>query len=307
MKIDLTGHDLALSYLEDGAEFDELWNSEALQIIREFGDRFRGGLSKEEMKKVLDAKDVDMYGLGDIEENLPQIEELLTTIENNREDWLETMEEEINRVLPEEDTSEITIHPIPTFFYGIGLQDGACLNINDPIFFEDPREFVYHAIHECTHVLYARNHRVPSIHRLESPEEKISFFNTFFHTEGFGVYAPLRLRKKEGAIQEENLLMVETPMIESFQDYLTMTDETKMRKTVEKYDSLRDEFKHIDEWDAEELLERTMGQQRYTYRVGGWLFKEIEEKKGLEEVREAFHMDPNDFVKEYDHLLDRLR
>jgi len=40
MEIDLTPARLSLSFLKGETEFEELWNSEAYQIIREFSDRF---------------------------------------------------------------------------------------------------------------------------------------------------------------------------------------------------------------------------------------------------------------------------
>lgn len=298
MNVDLTAARLSLSCLKGETEFEELWNSEAYQIIREFSDRFGGGLSKEEMKAALKREDIDLLGLGTLRENLPDVKDFLDTIEDKEEEWIKVIEGEVDRVIPKEDTSDLTIHVFPTFYYGIGLQDGVCINLNEPHFFDKPRQFVYQAIHESTHPLYGDVHGIPSIHQLESPEDKVSFFNTLLHSEGYAVYTPLRLRKEEGHTGKEN------PSV--LKDYQVITDETKMKEYIEEYDSLREDFENIAEWDLERLLEKTFQDKRYTYRIGGWMVKEIEEKMGMDEVREAFYMDADEFVKKYDPLLDRL-
>ncbi len=120
------------------------------------------------------------------------------------------------------------------------------------------------------------------------------------HNEGFAVYTPLRLRKREGNMGKKS-----HPVLS---DYLIISDETKMEKQIKKYDSFLKEFeRNVDEWSLEELIEGAMAKERHPFRIGGWIYKELEEKKGLDEVREAFYMDADEFVEEYDHLLDRLR
>ena len=171
--------------------------------------------------------------------------------------------------------------------------------LTNHFFFKNQREFVYQAIHESTHTLYGRIHGTPNIQDLETIEDKISFFNTLLHTEGYAVYAPLRLRKEEGNLGKGN-----HPMLE---DYQVLTDESKMIEYVEEYDSLREEFKELEELNSNELFGKTMGKKRYTYRIGSWIFKEIEDKMGMDDVRKVFYTDADEFVEDYDYLLDRFR
>ncbi len=306
MEIDLTPARLSLSFLKGETKFEELWNSEAYQIIREFSDRFGfsdryfGGASQKEIiKRAFSSENIDMPGISDLDENLPKVRNFINTIQNKEDEWIETVERELNRLLPEEDVSDITIYALPTFFYGIALSDGVCININESLFFKNQREFLYQSIHESTHTLYGRIHRTPNIQNLETFEDKVSFFNTLLHTEGYAVYGPLRLRKEEGNLGKEN-----HPMLG---DYQVLTDKSKMIEYVEEYDSLREGLEKSNELGLDELFGKTMGEKRYTYRIGSWMFKEIKEKMGAAEVREAFYMDADEFVKEYDHLLDRIR
>ena len=310
MKIDLTPARKTISYLKGEIEFEELWDSKAYQIIREFSDRFgfsnrffEGVSQKEIIKRAFSSENIDMPGISDLEENLPQVKNFINTIQSKDDEWIKTIEGELNILLPNEDVSDITIYALPTFFYGIALPEGVCININEPIFFKNQRVFVYQSIHESTHTLYGKIHGTPNIQDLETFEDKMSFFNTLLHTEGYAVYAPFKLIKEERNLGE-NLGKGNHPMLV---DYQVLTSESKMVEYVENYDSLREEFEELEELSLDELFGKAMGENRYTYRIGGWIFKELEENKGLDEVREAFYMDADEFVEEYDHLLDRLR
>lgn len=304
----MTSVDLIVSYIDDEAEFDEVWNSGAFQLFQEFSELFGVGLSREETKVVLDEQIENAPALGTFEENLPRVKELLDSIEENKIPWVQIIEEELGRVIPEGDTADIPIYPVPNDFYGFGLPDGVCINVNDPLLFENPREFLYFSIHEATHTFYTRVHGTPSVQDLETPTDKVSFFNTLIHTEGYAVYTPLELRENENAVNLEHLTSLDTPSTESVQDYVAILNDVHMTGVVEGYDSLRDELDSAPEWDQQELLQRTMmAEERFPYRVGGRLVKEIEEEYGLEEVHEAFYMDADEFVDTYDHLLDDLR
>ncbi len=133
MKIDMTAGDLYLSYLEDETDFDEMWDTRPFQMIREFSQGMRRfGSSKEEIKEALErAENIDRNGLGSLEENLHQVKDFFRTIENKEEEWIDTIEEELNRVIPEGDLSDLTIYPLPSLLdYGIAMEDGVCINLN---------------------------------------------------------------------------------------------------------------------------------------------------------------------------------
>lgn len=115
-----------------------------------------------------------------------------------------------------------------------------CINLNENIFFDKPRQFLYLAIHESTHTLHGRIHGVPSIHDIESPGEMRTFFNTFVQTEGYAVYTPLRLREKEGHLGSDDHFILE--------DYLVISDAEKILVLVKKYDTLQANLESAAEW-----------------------------------------------------------
>jgi len=80
MEIDLTPARLSLSFLKGETKFEDLWNSEAYQIIREFSDRFGfsdryfGGVSQKEIiKRAFSSENIDMPGISDLDENLREL------------------------------------------------------------------------------------------------------------------------------------------------------------------------------------------------------------------------------------------
>lgn len=298
MKIDHSGAELFLSYIDDEATIDQVWNHNAYQIIREHAEKLRGGLKKEQIERAAKGEKSGYYGVSDIDENREDIDELIDVIKENEDVWLDEIEAELNRVVPDED-KDITIYPVFGFDIGIGLEKGVCINLNEKLFFDEPRQFVYMAIHESSHSLYSRIHGLPCILDVKTAEDRISFFSTFLHTEGYAVYIPLRLRNDDGYRGSKGHYITE--------DYHVLSDENLIKNHVKKYDNLREDLKNSENWSLKKYMNRGFGDHRLAYRIGCLLVELIEERKGIDEVRRAFYLDPDEFVKKYDPLLDEYR
>lgn len=298
MEIDHSGAELFLSYVDNEASIDEVWNHDAYKIIREHADKLRGGLEKEQIERAVDGGESDYYGVSDIDENREKIEDLMDVIRENEKIWLDKIEAELDRVVQDEN-KDITIYPVFGFDIGIGLEDGVCINLNEQLFFDDPCHFIYLAIHESSHALYSRIHGMPNIMEVESAEDRISFFNTFFHSEGYAVYTPLKSRKDDGYMGSKGHYIT--------QDYYELSAEDRIKEHVKKYDKLREDLKDSEDWSLEKYMDRAFGEERLAYRVGCTMINQIEKEKGMDEVREAFYLDADEFVEKYDWVLDSYR
>ncbi|NIQ04853.1 MAG: hypothetical protein GWO20_03695 [Candidatus Korarchaeota archaeon] len=299
MNIDFSAVEVFLSYMQGKSSLDDVWKHSAYKIIRQHAEKFRGGLSKEQVKMALNGEKRRYYGVGDLKENIDEVKHLMEVIQANEEAWQAIIVQELDRVVPDEKKDDITIYPVFGYDIGIGLEQGVCINLNENIFFDNPRQFLYLAIHESTHTVYGRIHGVPSIHDVESPGDMRTFFNTFFQTEGYAVYTTLRLRKEEGHMGSDDHFILE--------DYLVISDTEKIRVLVKKYDALQANLESVAEWSLQEFMKKAFGQERLAYRVGCTMIKEIEEEMGMEEVTKAFYLDPDDFIEKYDHVLDEYR
>ena len=298
MKVDYTAANLFLSYCEGDAELEEVWKTKAYKTIRLHADKLKGGICKKQIEDVLKGEKTGYYGIGDLKENLNEVRKLMKIIKNNEDKWTGIIEQELERVVPKENVDNITVNPVFGYDIGIGLNNNVCVNLNEQLFFDKPEEFMFIAMHESSHVLYDRINDFPSIDNIQSVDDKITFFNTFFQTEGYAVYTPLNKRKDEKMDNTIHFIL---------EDYQVMADEEKMKESVSKYDDLKYDLKDSGEWSFEEYMKRCFGKDRLAYRVGGMMVKKIEEKEGIDEVREAFYKKPDDFVNEYNWVLDEFR
>lgn len=246
-------------------------------------------------------KQTPFSGVENLDENKNQIIQLMEHIRENEREWGNLIESHLKRITPDEELGDVTLYLGIGYELGIGLQDGAYVNLNEPLFLKNPRQLLYMALHESSHVLYDRVHNFSEVlgpEKLETHDGQREFFNTLFHTEAFATFTPLRLRKEEGDAWD-----YDHPVCE---DYQVVSEETQLRRFVEKYDAFRETLKK-DSVSPRTLLNHTFGDDRLPYRVGCAFLARIEEELSLDEVRETFYMSPDRFIEKYDWVLDEYR
>lgn len=307
MEIDRSAADLVLSYLDGAASFEAVWTHPAYQAIRSHADLFGDGLSKAAIRDAIDhggpknEDEFEYHGVQGLEANLDRVRDLIDHTESHEPQWIDTITSELAGVIPV-DPSEVTIYPVIGYDVGIGIDGAACLNCNEPLFFESAREFLSVAIHETTHVLYDSVHdfhNLPRVRQATSSVERTRLFDTMLHTEGYAVYAPLSLRNRDAKLN------VGDHVIQS--DYAVVADEDEIASQIETYDALRQALHYAGEWTLEEYIRRAFGSERLPYRVGCVMLDRLAMKEGMDAVREAFCLDARVFVEEYDWVLDTYR
>lgn len=302
MQIDYSAAEQFLSYVDDDEPLTEVWEHPAYGIARKHAELLGRSLSKADVTGAMVDEGTSFSGVENLRANRERIEQLVQHIQANETDWTERMERHLERVVPDEDASDLTVFLAIGYELGIGLQGSAYVNLNEPLFLENPRQLLYAALHESSHVLYDRVHGFSDSldsQNLTSQEGQREFFDVLFHTEAYATYTPLELRKSDG-----NAESVEHPLNE---DYRVVDDEKRLRSHVEEYDSFRRALERGSGVSRETLMTRTFGTSRLPYRVGCAVLAGIEEKRGLEAVRDAFYTEPGAFVEEYDWILDDYR
>ncbi|MFB6104478.1 MAG: hypothetical protein ABEJ57_05255 [Halobacteriaceae archaeon] len=202
---------------------------------------------------------------------------------------------------PDADLSELTIYLSIGYEFGIGLAAGAVINLNTPLFFDDPRQLLYTLIHESSHVLYADHHGLSDRigpDALTTPAGRRQAFQILFQTEAFATFTPLHQRRADGKLGTHD-----HPV---FTDYAVITDDDALTDLVGEYDDFRAALQRGAEMAPNDVLVKTF-QSRLPYRVGAALLHRLEDQEGIEAVRTAFATPPSEFLSAYDWVLDPYR
>ncbi|ELY42944.1 hypothetical protein [Natronorubrum tibetense] len=301
MQIDGSAADLFLSYADGDVPLSRIWGHPAYEIARKHASVLGRDLTQADVQRAMNGERTTFSEVEDVTENRDRIDRLLDHVRSQEAEWTDLIDRQLLRVTPDEDVSDVILHLAIGYELGIGLGSGAYVNLNDPFFLESPRQLLYTAIHESSHVLYEREHG--SITELgskpmRSREVQWRVFNTIVHTEAFATYTPLKLRKADGNVGGHDHALCE--------DYRVLADEALLSDLVVKYDSFRQTLRD-GAVSRDTLFKRLFSELRLPYRVGLALLTGIEEKAGLEELRGAFYMDPEPFCETYDWVLNEYR
>lgn len=297
VRIDYSAAEQFLSYVNGEIPLNDLWDHPAYDIARNHADLLGKNISRED---ITTNEQPTFFDREYLKANQDRITRLLEHVRTNEQEWTAQIERQLLYITPEADLSDLTVFLAVGYEFGIGLQNGAYVNLNEPLFLENPRQLLYTAIHESSHVLYDRIHEFSDSlgsHLLDSEKGRQSFFTTLFHTEAFATYTPLALRKADGTSGD-----LEHPIC---RDYHVVSDDQELQEHVEAYDSFRETLRS-GESSRETVLTRTFD-TRLPYRVGCAMLKKIKEQHGVDELRNTFHMPHEEFIKTYDSILKEYR
>lgn len=301
MRIDHSAAKQFLSYIDGDIPFSEVWRHPAYALAREHAELLDRDLRPEDIRQAQDDEQTSStFGEGPSEKR-EQIAQLIAEVQSNEEAWIEQITQALTRVTPDERVSDIPVFLAVGYSSGLGLADGAYINLNEPLFLQQPRQLLYTAIHESSHVIYERVHGTANEvtpDQFRSEEGQRHVFDTVFHTEAYATYTPLALRRDDGNVGIHDHAICE--------DYSVCADETRMEEHVEEYDSVRDEIAD-GTMSRETFLSNLFGKRRLPYRVGCALLEGIEEKEGMDAVREGFYLDSDEFIEKYDWVIDEYR
>ncbi|MFC6824425.1 hypothetical protein [Halopelagius fulvigenes] len=300
MQIDWSAAERFLSYVDGEASLDRVWNHPGYGVAREHATVLGRELTRDDLSDAVDGERTAFSGLGNLSENRTEIVRLIDRVRSREREWTAQIERQLRRVAPNADISDVTLHLGVGYETGIGVRSGAYVDLNEPLFHRRPRQLLYAGVHESSHVLYEREHASLDglgPRPLESENQR-AVWNTVFHTEAFATYAPLELRRSDGAVGVEEHAICD--------DYAALSDPERLRTLVGEYDSFRERLRQ-ESVPTDELASHLFGGSRLPYRVGCALLDELERSEGVAAVREAFRADPAEFAERYDWALDGYR
>lgn len=301
MRIDWSAAELFLSYVDGDVPLSRVWDHPAYDVARDHAALLDRDLTREDVSRAMAGEETPFSGVETLADDRDRVERLLDHVRSHESEWTERIDRQLDRVVPGADVSDVTLHLAIGYEFGVGVERGAYVNLNEPLFFRMPRQLLYTALHESSHVLYEREHhsmREFGSKPMQSRPVQWRVFNTICHTEAYATYTPLELRAADG-----NLGVCDHPMCE---DYRVLEDDARVGELVDQYDSFRETLRE-ESVPRETLFARLFGEPRLPYRVGCALLEGLEEKDGMEAVRDAFHADPVAFCEEYDWILDEYR
>lgn len=288
LRFDFSGVALFQEYLAGQASASQVLAHPAYQPVLAHARLFGAGLMPADLEAARQGERSPFYGLEAIDTHQEAIHRLLETLRQEQNAWLQTAERTLSALLPEE-SLDIPIYPILGYDMGIGLAGAVCMNCNCRSYLDQPQEFLFYLVHESTHVIYARSHRLPGLQEIRTPAEWRAYFDLWLQYEGYAVYAPLALRQKRDGLGER--------------DYQVLVDpeqlEAHRRALLTAWQTLQSDIP----LSREQYLEICFGEQRLTYRMGCELIRRIARDYGLQAVRRAFYLSGEAFVAQYGDLL----
>lgn len=285
---DLSAAEQFLSYLDGRLALPQVLDHPAYRLVFEHAQRFSAGLTHLDVENALKGAVSPFSGLRDLSARRDRIEALLETLRARQSDWTSVIRAALDRFYPLTGPA-IPIYPILGYDMGIGLAGGVAMNCNTEPYLDDPREFLYYAVHECTHVLYERSHAIPPLAAVVMPADWRAYFHLWLHNEGFATYAPLKLRQETGGLQERDTLVLSNP--QQIESALAACRQILARLEQE------------EPFGREEYLEYCFGDHRITYRAGCELIRRIEAHHGMDAVRQTFQMSAAEFIRRWAGLL----
>ena len=200
------------------------------------------------------------------------VSDLVRHLESEKQShWLD----EVLRYLPRDHVFNTTVYLILGYDNIVYVEDVA-LNLNHAGFHVDQREAVYYLIHELAHAGYFRYHRMPNLMTIRTQGDLLDVVKLLTHLEGMGVLSSLRLRIKEGGLNDE--------------DYNVLLDTEERARRVKNYFRELERLegnprKRIHEKDFE-VFERMSGKNtRLWYVAGCHMAQTIESELGTDTLR----------------------
>lgn len=288
--IDFSAYELFNSFLAGALPLDKALNHPAYITILTHARKFGNPFTQQDIEEALSGEPSPFYGVTRLKENQGRIYQLKTHIQEHCTEWVDICAREIHRVLPEFDLCGIKVYPVLGYDMGIGLGESICMNLNVEAYLRNPLEFLYYMIHEIVHILYERCHTIPSVQDINGNDQWRKYYALWVQNEGFAVYVPLHIRMNNQHMNER--------------DYRLLLDKASLFPILNKFKETRMLLQSNRYFSYDEYMEMTFGNQRVTYRAGCEIIRRIEQKYGIDAVREAFHMKGEPFLINYESLIN---
>lgn len=297
MNIDLTAVRLFIDYLKNKEDINTVLNHDAYKTIINHWNYNNEEIDKKVIIKSLNMRKNNFYGFYHKEllfNKLYKIEKLIEIINENESKWIEIVKNIYFDFFSKDLLENIIIYPIIGYDIGIGFNGNVCLNIYNNLYIDNPTEILYWIIHESFHVLYVKFHYIKPLKKIENENEWVDLFKLYIQNEGFAVYFPLKIRKKNKHIYNK--------YHNSIKDYSIILDKNQIEVLIRDFFITFEKIKQ-EKLSKEEKINNLFCEKRFSYRIGCEIICRIENKYGISEVKNSIFLSPNDFFNKYIYLL----
>lgn len=296
MQLDLGGIESFYAFIDGSIDEQKLLEYPAYQTVFKHGQNFGREMSPGDIKKALRGEQSPFYGLHNLEENKQRIEETLKKVSEESTTWFAEIKDVLAGFFPRFTLDQLTVYPIIGYDVGIGLDNNICLNINEPLYLNDHREFFPMVGHEGFHALYNQVRPFPSVHDLDTIQKRLDFFYSLIQNEGYAVFIAWKIRRGKG------LEFYDHPLLEDFK-YVESSPSPRLWENFRKIKYL---IESKSEMNREEYLETAFGAGRLTYRLGGTLVRAIEEEYGQKGLQKGACLPGEEFFDHFNHLFKKI-
>jgi len=283
----------ALKFLKSNSEIipDYLLNHSAAKIIHAHYSFFHYSgklLSRKELMddifKKMKPSDID----------IKKIKNTLSYLKENVEELSYLAAEEALQIAPKNYDLSSTIFIGIGYDIGIVFNGSVVMNISHKLYLDNPREVLYFAIHELSHVVLYSYQPPFRFSDLKSKEDIIKVLKFHTHLEGLGVITPYEIRKRE---QDFNHI-----------DYQTLQDSEKMIVLDKKFRTLIKEAEKGPEREIEERDWKSIeicSDERLWYTVGCKMAQSIINSIGMNELIDTIEKGYESFFEKYEEAQNR--
>ncbi|MCG3217877.1 MAG: hypothetical protein KAR35_02670, partial [Candidatus Heimdallarchaeota archaeon] len=156
--------------------------------------------------------------------NFQRIEDTLSYLKDNLDELSCLAEEEALFFAPKNYELSSTIFIVIGYDIGIVFNGNVVMDVNHAIYLDNPREMLYFAIHELSHVIMYSFQQPFRFSNMKTRRDLIQVLKYHTQLEGLGVVTPYKIREREQAFNHS--------------DYQVLQNPEKMIKLEEKFFSL---------------------------------------------------------------------
>jgi hypothetical protein len=225
----------------------------------------------------------------------------LQTVINNVKEYLTNrrQSEWLNPVLnylPQGHVFKTTVYLIVNYDNIVYGEDVA-LNLNHSQFHTDHREIIYYLIHELAHAGYFRYRQMPQLTKMKTIKGLSDTIKLLTHLEGMGVISPMKLRLKQGGLLDN--------------DYQTLLNPAETKRRVRQYFRILSKLENkssqtVQKEDLRILNQMSRRPKRLWYMTGCYMAQKIEQKCGIETLRNLVKEGHQEFFETYRNLENPL-
>jgi hypothetical protein len=197
------------------------------------------------------------------------------------------------KYLPDDYVQKATIYYVIGGYNGIAFDSKICMNIDFEQFRNNYKEIELYIAHELFHIGFEKYQPLPDIFSAKTVKDLKSIVLSMTMNEGLATLTPYHKRIELNEVSDN--------------DYMILLDSLMLQKKVEQFNSvIKFMDENIDKELSNEILGNVLGQcsgDRLFYIVGCYIGLIIEEKYGLDKIKELIKQGHENYFEAYYQII----